>query len=149
VTRISCRGEVINWKFFFRRLSEFNRHFIRLSKTYEHAYQALAIDEHRKDYVPSLWYRFISEKAPDMTHSAPPSVEQRWFIGAHSNIGGGYKNDPLRQLPLQWIQQKALDANLSFHHSIQLVGNECLSDPTDSYLAFTGSSNLGDAFYAK
>jgi hypothetical protein len=28
-------------------------------------------------------------------------VEQRWFVGAHANVGGGYENDLLAQIPLE------------------------------------------------
>ena len=27
-------------------------------------------------------------------------LEQRWFVGAHANIGGGYPNDDLHRIPL-------------------------------------------------
>ncbi|MDJ0700805.1 MAG: DUF2235 domain-containing protein [Woeseiaceae bacterium] len=115
---------------------EFNAHFTRLSSSFDHAYHALAIDEHRKPYPPSLWYHYIPEKAPDKTHSPPPTVEQRWFVGAHSNVGGGYRNDPLAQIPLQWIQQKAKDVGLGFRTNISLLGDEHLIAPVDSYAEF-------------
>ena len=115
---------------------EFNQHFTRLSKLYDHAYQALAIDEHRKPYPVSRWYQFIPEKAPDKIHEAPPSVEQRWFAGAHSNIGGGYRNDLLPQLPLNWIKTKAELAGLEFRYSLHLTGDEHLAAPVDSYATF-------------
>lgn len=130
---------------------EFDSHFVRLSRSYEHAYQALAIDEHRKDYVPSLWYHFIPEQVPDKTHTPPPIVEQRWFVGAHSNVGGGYDDDPLPQLPLQWIQQKAIDADLGFSETIHLSGDEILAEPIDSYARFLGGIyrvfKFGKRFY--
>jgi uncharacterized protein (DUF2235 family) len=130
---------------------EYDYHFVRLSRSYEHAYQALAIDEHRKDYVPSLWYHFIPEQAPDKTHTPPPVVEQRWFVGAHSNVGGGYDNDPLPQFPLQWIQQKAIDADLGFRESIQPSENAHLAKPVDSYARFLGGIyrvlKFGKRFY--
>lgn len=115
---------------------EFNDHFVRLSRSFEHSYQALAIDEHRKDYRPSRWYHFVPEKVPDKIHTGPPTVEQRWFVGAHANVGGGYRADSLPQLPLQWLQQKAEFASLSFRQRIQLSGDEHLAKPVDSYKKF-------------
>ena len=115
---------------------EYNTHFVRLSKFFDYAYQALAIDEHRKPYPPSKWYHYIPEKVPDKVHVPPPEVEQRWFVGAHSNVGGGYRDDPLPQLPLQWIQQKAALAGLQFRNNIQLAGDEHLAKPVDSYAKF-------------
>ncbi|GBE09140.1 hypothetical protein BMS3Abin11_02271 [bacterium BMS3Abin11] len=132
---------------------EFDSHFVRLSRSYEHAYQALAIDEHRKNFSPSLWYHFIPKKAPGKTHTAPPTVEQRWFVGAHSNVGGGYRNDLLPQLPLQWLQKKAIQAGLNFRQTIQLSGNELLDTPVDSYAEFLKGFyrvlKFGKRFYRK
>ncbi len=34
-------------------------------------------------------------------------IEQRWFAGAHSNVGGGYGSNPMAQVPLQWVQDGA------------------------------------------
>jgi len=34
-------------------------------------------------------------------------IEQRWFVGAHSNIGGGYPDNPFAQRPLEWLIQGA------------------------------------------
>jgi uncharacterized protein (DUF2235 family) len=55
-------------------------------------YHALAIDEHRNDFAPTLWDIHYPK---DKNARQPPSrtlsnVEQRWFVGAHANVGGGY-----------------------------------------------------------
>ena len=34
-------------------------------------------------------------------------VEQRWFAGVHSNVGGGYPDEGLADLALKWIIEKA------------------------------------------
>lgn len=39
-------------------------------------------------------------------------IEQRWFVGAHSNIGGGYPNNLLAQAPFQWLITGAIDCGL-------------------------------------
>jgi uncharacterized protein (DUF2235 family) len=108
------------------------------SKLYEHAYQAVAIDENREPYRPTLWTKF-TPAIPDPTPSGPPSVqqvEQRWFTGAHCNVGGGYAGDELAQIPLVWLQEKAIQCGLSFRHVIALRGNEVLCEPRDSYKEF-------------
>lgn len=115
---------------------ESNSHFTRLSSSYDHAYQAIAIDEHRELYPVSRWYRFIPQKAPDIIHTTPPNVEQRWFVGAHSNVGGGYRNDPLAQLPLAWLAKKARLSGLHFRQSVKLSAKEHLAPPTDAYAEF-------------
>jgi uncharacterized protein (DUF2235 family) len=97
-------------------------HYTRLSRTVEHSYQALALDEYRSPYKAEIWSHFLAEgvnpekqRANDRRH-----IEQRWFAGAHANIGGGYRNDLLPQRPLAWIQQKALNCGLGFRCQIQI-----------------------------
>jgi len=63
-----------------------------------HARQALAIDELRYDFRPELWRE---PAAPNQT------LEQRWFAGVHSNVGGGYVDDGLANLAFQWMLGEA------------------------------------------
>lgn len=110
-------------------------HHTRLSVCFEHCYQALALDEHRRFYEPILWTHFIPDNEPDKKPPTP-NVEQRWFKGAHANVGGGYQNDLLSLIPLHWMQQKAISVGLSFHTVIQLNGKEQLDPVRDSYKEF-------------
>jgi len=71
----------------------------------ENAYHALAIDEHRKAFKPSLW-----ERPPGWTGK----LEQAWFCGVHSNVGGSYKPDGLANEALHWIVEKAEGLGLQF-----------------------------------
>ncbi|HEY0591661.1 MAG TPA: DUF2235 domain-containing protein, partial [Thermoanaerobaculia bacterium] len=68
----------------------------------EHARQALAVDEERFDFRPEIWL----EGRPGRR------MEQRWFPGAHSNVGGAYGNDGLANGALRWIVEGALDHDL-------------------------------------
>jgi len=63
-----------------------------------HARQALAIDEVRYDFRPEIWR---SAAGADQT------LEQRWFAGVHSNVGGGYVDDGLANLALRWMLKEA------------------------------------------
>ena len=63
-----------------------------------HARQALAIDEVRYDFRPEIW------RGPT---SDGQTLEQRWFAGVHSNVGGGYVDDGLANLALQWMAKEA------------------------------------------
>src|SRR3954471_21386565 len=70
------------------------------------AFQAIALDEHRKAFAPTLWTHWVS-KSGAITPERPISqVEQRWFVGAHANVGGGVENDLLPQVPLKWMMEK-------------------------------------------
>ncbi len=64
----------------------------------KHGCHALAVDEHRHNFVPTLW-----------TGTAPAGVniEQVWFAGAHADVGGGYVTRTLADIPLVWMATKA------------------------------------------
>ena len=79
-------------------------HDTGLGKVVENAFQAVAIDENREEYDVTLW----TSKHPHQT------VEQRWFPGAHSNVGGGYEDDTLPDRPLTWIAEEAAKRGLLF-----------------------------------
>jgi uncharacterized protein (DUF2235 family) len=115
-------------------------HNTRLSRTIEHSYQALAIDEYRQPYWAVLWTEFFPESAyaHPQPHDDGRFVEQRWFAGAHANIGGGYRSDPLPDRCLAWLQEKAAQCGLGFrrHASVSNEDLECV--PTDSYSEFLG-----------
>jgi hypothetical protein len=72
-----------------------------LSPRVEHGRQALAIDEERADFPPTLW-----EKRE--------GIKQVWFAGAHADVGGGYENHGLSDIALEWMMQEVndLDAGL-------------------------------------
>jgi len=102
-------------------------HDTELSKIVDYAYHALAIDEHRKDFAPAVW----TVRKPENVE-----VEQRWFVGAHSNVGGGYRNDPLPKLALAWLQHKAKAAGLGFKADVVVSDQDPLADINDSYSEF-------------
>jgi hypothetical protein len=53
----------------------------------EHAYQALALDERRKAFRPTLWY--IPKDLVGDPARPTPELKQVWFPGCHTNCGGG------------------------------------------------------------
>ena len=65
----------------------------------ENAFHALALDEHREDFVPTLW-----SKLPNAP--ATQRLEQVWFPGAHSNVGGGYAEHGLSDVALAWMADR-------------------------------------------
>jgi hypothetical protein len=78
----------------------------------ENAYHALAIDEHREDFAPTLW---------DKRKPENKEVKQVWFIGSHCNCGGGATGDDdedpddLWQYSYIWMQNKAEKLGLRFY----------------------------------
>lgn len=119
-----------------RRMLKF--HNTNLSITIEHSYQALAMDEYRAPYWAVLWTEFKPDVA-DPDESRVPDrhwIEQRWFPGAHANVGGGYLDDPLPNRPLIWLQEKAAACGLAFRQTASLIDSHFLETPRDSYSEF-------------
>jgi len=57
---------------------------------------AVAVDEHRRPFVPTFWT--IAKGRKPNGH-----VEQTWFAGAHSNVGGGLPDSGLSDQALVWM----------------------------------------------
>jgi uncharacterized protein (DUF2235 family) len=71
-----------------------------------HTRQALAIDERRFDYQPELFGGCADHQ----------TLVQRWFAGSHTNIGGGYVNDGLANIPFRWLADEAAALGLALDH---------------------------------
>jgi hypothetical protein len=65
------------------------------------ACHALSIDDERRSFHPLLW-------------KDDPRIEQVWFPGVHSNVGGGYPQQGLSLVALDWMMDKARAAGLQF-----------------------------------
>jgi uncharacterized protein (DUF2235 family) len=83
-----------------------------LSPRVEAAYHAVAVDEHRKPFLPTLWTD--PKNAAPRVNVAGSNVEQVWFVGAHSNVGGGYADAGLSDIVLQWMIDRAAKNALRF-----------------------------------
>jgi uncharacterized protein (DUF2235 family) len=80
------------------------------------AYQALAIDERRQEFPPTLW-------TPPSPPVAGQVLEQVWFSGVHCDVGGGYPETGLSDITFSWMIGKAMslglqiDANVSTQYA--------------------------------
>jgi hypothetical protein len=70
----------------------------KLSKQVHRARHALSIDDERQTFHPVLW---------DESDEHDGRIEQAWFAGVHSNVGGGYPKQGLALLSLDWIMAAA------------------------------------------
>ncbi len=86
--------------------SKYQFHDTDLSDRISYAYHALAIDEARGNFKPTLWTR-PANRDP---HKRPQTLEQVWFAGAHSNVGGGYPDCGLSDTAFLWMVAKAAAA---------------------------------------
>ena len=64
-----------------------------------YGYHAVSVDERRKKFPVSLWNE--AAKADRQT------IEQVWFPGVHSDVGGSYAEAGLSDVALQWMLEKA------------------------------------------
>lgn len=79
-------------------------HDATLHEDVKFGYQALSIDDQRKVFTPELW---------DETDIPEGQlIEQIWFTGMHSNVGGGYRRTGLSDIALEWMILKAHSAGL-------------------------------------
>jgi uncharacterized protein (DUF2235 family) len=95
---------------------EFGRHMVNWEELWgfhdtelgphvTHARHALAIDEERPPFKPTLWSA-INPAARDQT------LEQVWFAGVHSEVGGGTADCSLSDIALVWMVDEAVKKGL-------------------------------------
>jgi uncharacterized protein (DUF2235 family) len=90
---------------------EFLFHDTEPSKIIQHARHAVSIDENRMDFEPTLW----SQK-PGL------DLQQVWFAGVHSDVGGGYDEPGLSHCASQWMLKEANNFGLEFElHFINAI----------------------------
>jgi uncharacterized protein (DUF2235 family) len=82
-------------------------HDTTLGDTVQRAVQALAVDEKRGPYVPTLW-----TQAANAAALAGQSVLQVWFPGVHSDIGGGYHDKGIGDITWDFMMRQAADRGL-------------------------------------
>jgi uncharacterized protein (DUF2235 family) len=121
-------------------------HDTMLSRIVKNAFHALALDEHREPYKPT----FLTQQ--DDAHEQ--RLEQVWFAGAHSDVGGGYPEQPLSDPPLRWMQDRARECGLKVKVLPERADEagrnaECLAEVHDSYKEFLGGRYAAhkDAYY--
>jgi uncharacterized protein (DUF2235 family) len=81
-------------------------HDVALSSRVKFGFQAVAVDEKRKFFRPTLW-----EQSPKATEQV---LEQVWFPGVHADVGGGYKERALADNTFVWMVESAKRAGLEF-----------------------------------
>jgi uncharacterized protein (DUF2235 family) len=84
----------------------------KLSDQVAYACHALAVDEERKSFTPLLWRQQPDDEA---------RVEQVWFAGVHSNVGGGYPRQGLSLVTLDWMMRKGEERGLRFLDAHRLI----------------------------
>ena len=83
-------------------------HDTDLNPLVKFARHALAIDEMRASFEPTLW-----------TNTEDRDVKQIWFPGAHSDVGGGYPEIGLANGSLIWMIEEAKEKLLAVDQAIE------------------------------
>lgn len=93
-------------------------HNLRICPNIRAARHAVAIDEPRLGFPPTLWEGL--EEANEAARRRPDAdpnrtyFEQRWFVGAHGDVGGG-NGSALSAMPLKWVTEGAAACGLRFY----------------------------------
>ena len=86
---------------------------LSLSESVEYARHALAIDDERKLFHPVVWEPHLNDHQ---------TLDQVWFCGVHTAIGGGYAEQELSDIPLGWMRDEAVSFGLRLYsdHAVTL-----------------------------
>ncbi len=101
-------------------------HDTELSTKISFAFHAMAIDEKRKNFEAALWHQ-----QPGVKNQV---LEQVWFTGVHSDVGGGYAEAGLSDIALQWMASKAQSCNLQLDD--MKLGPEAMAPKHESRTGF-------------
>ncbi len=108
--------------------ADYSFHDTALSSSVASARHAVALDERRKHYPPSLW-----DNLADLNQRAQrdaPRYLQMWFAGDHGSIGGGGEVRGLSAYTLGWIAEGAMARGLEMDPD-KLAAAEALCNPAD------------------
>ncbi len=75
---------------------------LKLSAQVDRACHAISIDDERHTFHPVMW------------GGEDRRIEQVWFAGVHSNVGGGYPKQGMSLVALAWMLKRAEQADLRF-----------------------------------
>lgn len=86
--------------------SRWEFHDTTLSSHVHGAFHALAIDEQRAAFQPTLWHQ--------QPNAHGQELKQVWFTGVHCDVGGGYSDASLSDISLLWMVDRAREYGLQF-----------------------------------
>ncbi|KAK1978305.1 hypothetical protein LZ30DRAFT_729243 [Colletotrichum cereale] len=76
----------------------------------EHAFHALALDEWRTAFAPTLWGMKDNEK----DNKKQTQLRQVWFPGSHSNVGGGFADQQIATIAMAWMADQLTSIGVEF-----------------------------------
>ncbi|KAL1837313.1 hypothetical protein VTJ49DRAFT_4035 [Mycothermus thermophilus] len=94
---IGVRGSADQWRFTNTQITD----------KVENAFQALALDEPRYAFRPSLWERLPGSRT---------NLKQVWFPGNHGNVGGGWPDQQIADITLAWMCDQLSRLGIEFSY---------------------------------
>lgn len=111
----------LGWLSLLDPLHLYDFHDVRLNPHIKHGRHAVAMDERRRPFTPTLW----SEP-----YGPRQVVKQVWFAGSHMDVGGGHTQRGLSDCALRWMIDEAREAvGIGFYKST--VEDQIKPDPRD------------------
>jgi uncharacterized protein (DUF2235 family) len=111
-------------------------HDLDLSSRVRAARHAVAIDERRRSFSPSLW-----KNLPELNKDrSPPPYRQAWFPGDHGAVGGGREETKLSDAAAHWVLEGAQEAGLALDpEALERLEDGCdcrgtLADPNPGFV---------------
>jgi len=106
------------WSRWVNRKYEF--HDTVLTPRVRSARHAVAIDERRQSFAPSLWDNLdtMNELRGTTSAAADAPYQQKWFPGTHGSVGGGGDRRGLSDQALDWVWDGARAAGLELDTSL-------------------------------
>ena len=86
----------------------------KLNEYVRHARHAVAMDERRETFTPTLW-----TETGERETGKHPTVKQIWFPGVHGDVGGGHVQCGLSDGALDWMIDEARHQGLAFRDKIR------------------------------
>jgi hypothetical protein len=82
----------------------------KLNPLVRHGVHAMALDERRRDFPVTQW-------------DPRDGIEQEWFAGCHSDVGGGYPSAEcgLSNLALSWMMEQLASLEVRFASPLLVV----------------------------
>lgn len=92
--------------------------FTRKNPSVEAIRHALAIDERRTMFQPTLWPGDVDYRCPRFNPDEvrPQDLEEVWFTGSHGDVGGGYPEarSGLAKIALEWMIERTEGLGLDY-----------------------------------
>src|SRR4051794_1426028 len=112
----------------------------RLNVRVECARHALALDDGRDAFQPLLWDELHEDRVARPLPARKNRLQQVWFTGMHSDVGGGYPDESLSYVSLLWMMEEAETLGERPRPGVEKKGVRTLAVIKDRFIALASSA---------